>query len=133
MGKARFQVSQKRIAQTAGVSQSTVSLVLSGRRVNSDETSERVLKAAERLMYRPNLLVRGIQTGKTRTIGVMMPPFDFYWSEVLFGIHDVLSVADHVPITIWPVHTGPGACGAINPVRTSWISSTASSIAELTA
>lgn len=40
-------------------------------------------------------------------IGVMMPPFDFYWSEVLYGIHDVLTLADHVPITLWTVHTGP--------------------------
>jgi LacI family transcriptional regulator len=40
-------------------------------------------------------------------IGVMMPPFDFYWTEVLAGIHDTLTVADHIPITLWPVHTGP--------------------------
>jgi LacI family transcriptional regulator len=116
MSRARFQVSQKRIAQSAGVSQSTVSLVLSGRRVNSDETSERVLKAAEKLKYRPNLLVQGIQTGKTRTIGVMMPPFDFYWSEVLCGIHDCLTAADHVPITIWPVHVGPAARRRDQPI-----------------
>lgn len=117
MSRLRFQVSQKRIAEQAGVSQSTVSLVLSGRRVNSDQTSQRVIQAAERLKYRPNLLVRGIQTGKTHTIGVMMPPFDFYWCEVLSGIHDVLATADHVPITLWPVHTGnsprkrEGPCG----------------------
>jgi LacI family transcriptional regulator len=107
MNKLRFQVSQKRIAEQAGVSQSTVSLVLSGRRGNSDQTSQRVLQAAERLKYRPNLLVQGIQTGKTRMIGVMMPPFDYFWSEVLYGIHDVLTAADHVPITLWTVHKGP--------------------------
>ncbi|MGA2441689.1 MAG: LacI family DNA-binding transcriptional regulator [Tepidisphaeraceae bacterium] len=107
MNKLRFQVSQKRIAEQAGVSQSTVSLVLSGRRGNSDQTSQRVLQAAERLKYRPNLLVQGIQTGKTRMIGVMMPPFDYFWSEVLYGIHDTLTNADHVPITLWTVHTGP--------------------------
>lgn len=39
-------------------------------------------------------------------IGVMMPPFDYYWSEVLYGIHDVLTLADHVPITLWTVHAG---------------------------
>src|SRR5271168_3063319 len=109
MNKLRFQVSQKRIAEQAGVSQSTVSLVLSGRRGNSDQTSQRVLQAAERLKYRPNLLVQGIQTGKTRMIGVMMPPFDSYWSEVLYGIHDALTAEDHVPITLWTVHTGPSA------------------------
>jgi DNA-binding LacI/PurR family transcriptional regulator len=109
MNKVRFQVSQKRIAEQAGVSQSTVSLVLSGRRGNSDQTSQRVLEAAERLKYRPNLLVQGIQTGKTRMIGVMMPPFDYFWTEVLYGIHDVLTAADNVPITLWTVHTGPSS------------------------
>jgi LacI family transcriptional regulator len=107
MNRLRFQVSQKRIAEQAGVSQSTVSLVLSGRRVSSDETAQKVIEAADRLKYRPNLLVRGIQTGKTRMIGVMMPPFDFYWSEVLYGIHDVLTAADNVPITLWTAHVGP--------------------------
>jgi len=111
-----FQVSQKKIAEQAGVSQSTVSLVLSGRRVNSDETSQRVLEAAERLKYRPNLLVRGIQTGKSRMIGVMMPPFAYYWSEVLYGIHDVLAAGEHVPITLWTPHTGGTARRRNGPV-----------------
>ena len=102
------QISQKRIAKEAGVSQSTVSLILSGRGISSDETRDRVLAAAERLRYRPNLLVHGIQTGKTKMIGVMAPPFDFYWSEVLYGIHDVLTAADHVPINVWTAHSGPG-------------------------
>jgi len=106
MKQSRALASQKRIAVEAGVSQSTVSLVLAGHRVNSDETSRRVLEAAERLGYRPNLLVRGIQTGKTGTIGVLMPPIGFYWTEVLCGIHDLMSSADQVPITLWSAHTG---------------------------
>jgi LacI family transcriptional regulator len=106
MSHPPFQISQKQIAEQAGVSQSTVSLILSGRRVTSDKTTQRVLETAERLKYRPNLLVRSIQTGKTRMIGVMMPPFDFFWSEVLYGIHDMLAAADHVPITIWAAHRG---------------------------
>src|SRR5438093_13474002 len=105
---ARAPVNQKRIADEAGVSQATVSLVLAGRDVTSRETRARVLRAAERLRYRPNLLVHGIQTGKTRMIGVMAPPFDYYWSEILYGIHDVLSAADHVPIALWTAHTGLG-------------------------
>ena len=103
----RRQISQKLIAQEAGVSQSTVSLVLAGRDVSSEVTRQRVLEAAERLKYRPNLLVHGIQTGKTKMIGVMAPPLDFFWSEVLYGIHDVLTAADHVPITLWTSHRGP--------------------------
>jgi LacI family transcriptional regulator len=108
MAKSRSQVNQKRIAQEAGVSQATVSLVLTGRNVASPKTRARVLQAAERLRYRPNLLVHGMQTGKTRMIGVMAPPFDYYWSEILYGIHDVLAAADHVPITVWTAHNGPG-------------------------
>jgi LacI family transcriptional regulator, galactose operon repressor len=108
MAAFRRQVSQKLIAQRAGVSQATVSLVLSGRGVSSDETQRRVLAAAEQLKYRPNLLVQGMQTGKTRMIGVMAPPFDYYWSEILYGIHDVLAAADHVPITLWTAHEGSG-------------------------
>lgn len=101
------QVSQKLIAREAGVSQATVSLVLSGRTVSSESTRQRVIEAAERLKYRPNLLVQGIQTGKTRTIGVMAPPFDLHWSRILYGIHDVLSENDHVPISLWTRHHGP--------------------------
>jgi LacI family transcriptional regulator len=102
------QVSQKRIAEEAGVSQATVSLVLAGRGVSSEETTRKVMAAAERLKYRPNLLVHSIQTGKTRMMGVMAAPVDFYWAEVLYGIHDVLTEADHVPIMAWTAHVGPG-------------------------
>jgi LacI family transcriptional regulator len=111
MIRTSSRASQKRIAEEAGVSQSTVSLVLAGRDISSKETQKKVLATAERLKYRPNLLVQGIQTGKTKMIGVMAPPFDFYWSEILYGIHDVLAGADHVPITLWTAHTGGGPRG----------------------
>jgi len=108
MIRPREQVNQKQIAAIAKVSQATVSLVLSGSGVTSAKTRERVLRAADKLRYRPNLLVHGIQTGKTRMIGVMAPPFDFYWSEILYGIHDVLAAADHVFVNVWTAHHGPG-------------------------
>lgn len=101
-------VNQKRIATEAGVSQSTVSLVLSGRGGIGPRTRKRVLAAADRLKYRPNLLVHGIQTGRSRTVGVMAPPFDSYWSQVLYGIHDVLSGADYVPLMLWAPHDPQG-------------------------
>lgn len=108
MDRSWPRVNQKQIAAEAGVSQATVSLVLAGQTINSPETRTKVLAAAERLRYRPNLLVHGMQTGKTKMIGVMAAPFDFYWSEVLYGIHDVLTAADHVPIMVWTAHDGPG-------------------------
>ena len=93
-------ISQKRIAEEAGVSIMTVSRVLRGKEDVAEATRERVLEVAGKYGYRPNLLVRGIQTGKTGTIGVLLPPFPFY-DELLSGIHDELVQADHVPINIW--------------------------------
>ena len=93
-------ISQKRIAEEAGVSIMTVSRVLRGKEDVAEATRERVLEVAGKYGYRPNLLVRGIQTGKTGTIGVLLPPFPSY-DELLSGIHDELVQADHVPINIW--------------------------------
>jgi LacI family transcriptional regulator len=104
--KSGRQVSQRAIGELAGVSQATVSLVLAGRKVNSEETRQRVLSAAKELRYRPNLLVHGMQTGKSKMIGVMAPPYDYYWSRILYGIHDELAENDYVPITVWPTHNG---------------------------
>jgi LacI family transcriptional regulator len=115
MKHSRSLASQKRVAMEAGVSQSTVSLVLAGRKVNSEDTARRVLAAAEKLGYRPNLLVRGIQTGKTGTVGVLIHPFQFYWGEVLCGIHDVLTERDCVPITLWTAHWGTAPRNRFGP------------------
>ena len=60
------------VAKAAGVSRTTASLVLSGRgrelRISHD-VEQRVLKAAEELQYRPNIVSVGLRTGTTRTIG----------------------------------------------------------------
>ncbi|HEX2092375.1 MAG TPA: LacI family DNA-binding transcriptional regulator, partial [Longimicrobiaceae bacterium] len=50
------------VARRAGVSQTTVSLVLGGnpRARIASATRERVLRVAEELGYRPNILARGL-------------------------------------------------------------------------
>ncbi|MBP2708393.1 LacI family DNA-binding transcriptional regulator [Microbispora sp. RL4-1S] len=59
------------VAKIAGVSRTTASLVLSGRgrelRISQD-VEQRVLKAADELQYRPNIVSVGLRTGTTRTI-----------------------------------------------------------------
>jgi LacI family transcriptional regulator len=42
-----------------------------------------------------------MQTGRTQTIGVMVPPYDSFWVSVLSGIHDALAASDYLPITVW--------------------------------
>lgn len=98
----------RQIAEEADVSISTVSRVLSGHNHVSERTRERVQAVANRLKYRPNLLVRGIQTGKTKTVGVMMSPSDPFHAEILRGVHDTLIEVDYVPLLVWPDRRNEG-------------------------
>jgi LacI family transcriptional regulator len=62
------------VAQRAGVSRSTASFVLAGRHVDmriSEEARQRVLRAAQELDYRPNLMARSLRTKVTRTIALV--------------------------------------------------------------
>ncbi|WP_030466316.1 LacI family DNA-binding transcriptional regulator [Lentzea aerocolonigenes] len=62
----------KDVAQAAGVSTTTASVVLTNRREGvrvPDATRHRVQQAAEDLGYRPNILARSLRTQTTRTIG----------------------------------------------------------------
>jgi LacI family transcriptional regulator, galactose operon repressor len=96
----------KDVAQAANVSVPTASRILRRKNIArfSEKTCDRVLEAATRLRYRPNMLVKGLQTGLTHTVGVMVPPFDSYWSSILYGIHDTLIAVDYVPIILWVWH-----------------------------
>ena len=63
------------VARRAGVSQSTVSLVLSGKgrgRISA-RTEEAVRAAAAELGYRPNVAARTLRTGIARTVGLVVP------------------------------------------------------------
>ncbi|HLK58433.1 MAG TPA: LacI family DNA-binding transcriptional regulator [Chthonomonadaceae bacterium] len=66
-------ISSHDVARKAGVSQSTVSLVLNGRsdvRI-PESTRQRVLEAARELNYARNAAARALVTGKTHRIGVL--------------------------------------------------------------
>lgn len=89
-------VSSHDVARAAGVSQSTVSLVLNGRldaRI-SEATRQRVLDAASELNYSRNAAARALVTGRTNRIGILLNhPNSFrsrshYHSEILAGVLD---------------------------------------------
>nr|WP_244824921.1 LacI family DNA-binding transcriptional regulator [Carboxylicivirga mesophila] len=68
--------SLKTIAEQAGVSKTTVSFVLNGRGEEkhiSAETQKRILETARRLNYQPNHLARSLSTGRSYTIGFVVP------------------------------------------------------------
>lgn len=63
------------VARRAGVSQPTVSLVISGNptaRV-APATRERVLSAVRELGYRPNVLARGLVQSRSYSLGIVIP------------------------------------------------------------
>jgi LacI family transcriptional regulator len=61
------------VAQAAGVSPSTVSRALSMSELVNQATRERVQQAADRLGYRPNRAARGLITGRTGNLGLIVP------------------------------------------------------------
>ena len=62
------------IARRAGVSRSTVSYALSGKRPVSDDTRRKIQQVIDELGYRPNASARALANGRTNTIGLVFPP-----------------------------------------------------------
>lgn len=91
-------VSLKDVARQTGLSIATVSRVLRGLGNATPATRARVMETARRLKYRPNLLVRGLQTGRTGNVGVLMPFADEHFNRILSGIHDVLLEQGSMPL-----------------------------------
>ena len=78
------------VAQRAGVSRSTASFVLAGRHQDmriSEDARLRVLRAAQELDYRPNLMARSLRTKVTRTIALVSDTIasDPYAGRVIQG------------------------------------------------
>jgi len=61
------------VAQAAGVSISTVSRALAMPHMVKAETRDRVRQAAEQLAYTPNRAARGLITGRTGNLGIILP------------------------------------------------------------
>ena len=71
------------VAARAGVSQSTVSFVFTGKSGISSATKARVLKAATELHYRPNLAARSMRTRQTGRIAVAITTESLLYSAAL--------------------------------------------------
>jgi len=62
------------IARRSGVSRSTVSYALSGKRAVAEATRRRILEVIDELDYRPNAAARALKEGRSRTLGLVIPP-----------------------------------------------------------
>lgn len=82
MGRA---ATSKDVAKLAGVSQSTVSYVMSGKRSISPETLTRVEEAMSVLNYQPHAGARSLSGNRTNTIAVVMPFASAYGAGTLMA------------------------------------------------
>ena len=84
MSDSRFpnsRVTVKQVAEAAGVATSSVSRVFARHPDTSKRMRARVLEAADKLGYEPDLLARGLRSGRTATIGFVVRDI----SSPLFG------------------------------------------------
>lgn len=78
------------VARLAEVSIATVSAVVNKTAVVSSKRAERVRKAMEALDYHPDHIARSLKTGKTQTIGVILPDVtNPFYPEVITGAEEV--------------------------------------------
>jgi LacI family transcriptional regulator len=89
------------VARRAGVSKATAARALGDYGAVSDSVRERVQAAAEELDYRPNELARSMNTGKSKTIGVIVGDIENgYFGLAMRGISDTAKASGYDVILI---------------------------------
>ena len=80
-------VRMKDIAEQLGVSLVTVSKVLRNKRDVGEATRKRVLQRAKELNYQPNMLARGLASGRSYAIGLIVPDLlHTFFAELAKGV-----------------------------------------------
>lgn len=93
---------QKDVARLAGVSQATVSMVLSGGSpAIPAETWERITQAARALGYTPNRFAQALKTNRTMTIACIVPDItNPFYPALMRGIQSVTDGANYDVIAV---------------------------------
>lgn len=85
MGSGKITISE--VAREAGVSIATVSRVMQGRSTVAPDLTQRVRDVARRLGYRPSPMARGLATGSTGMVGILVPQLaNPYFHELVKAI-----------------------------------------------
>ena len=94
--RAKKKITLRDVAIHAGVSPKTVSNVINDWPYITDETREKVQRSIDALSYRPNGLATSLRTGRTNTIGVMIPDItNPFFGQLMRGCEDVLYAAGY--------------------------------------
>jgi DNA-binding LacI/PurR family transcriptional regulator len=94
--KPKKSVTIRDVAALAGVSLRTVTNVINKWPYVTDETRQKVQRSIDTLGYRPSRLASSLVTGRTNTIGVMIPDItNPFFGQVVRGCEDVLYAAGY--------------------------------------
>lgn len=94
-------VTLDKVAREAGVSSSTVSRIINGTANVSAVKRENVLRIMSELNYHPNVLARGLASGRSMGVGVLTQDISSpFYGSTLRGIESVLQGTGYHPIFI---------------------------------
>lgn len=89
------------VAKEAGVHSSTVSRALDPTKSDRVKTStrERIMEVADRLGYRPDMVARGLQSGRTGTVGVVVTDLgNTFVTPLIHGISAAIEKAEALSV-----------------------------------
>lgn len=90
MGVGHKTVRIKDVAEAAGVSVATVSRVLNGHDVVSDELRDKVLQAVEELDYAPSSIAQGLRLRQSKLLALVLPGLEGpFFPLIIAGVEEV--------------------------------------------
>ena len=90
------------VAERAGVSLSTVSRVLNGKRSVNETLKAKVEKAMQELDYRPSSVARSLASNRSDSVGLLVSELNTpFFGEMMKSVESTLRAANkHVIITV---------------------------------
>jgi LacI family transcriptional regulator len=105
--KKKQRVTIDDVARTSGVSNATVSRVLSGYEYVKESTRNRVMETVENLGYVANLQARSLASGRSQIIGLLVPNLDNgYVGTITQGIDQELARTNY-DVMLYTSHRHP--------------------------
>ena len=120
----RTQVTSVDVAREAGVSQATVSLVMSGKAAGriSEATAASVRRCAKELGYRPNVAARALRSGTASAVGLVVSDVTHpFFGRTLRGAQRAAWEAGHVVVLIDDAYGAAWGDGSVEALRAGTI------------
>lgn len=104
-----FRLTEADIAQRLGISRATVSRALHGKGRVSDATRSRVISAADRLGFVPNVMASELAAGRSETIGLLIrDSTNPAYGQLFDALQSEAAIAGMQLVTVTATHSGSG-------------------------